>query len=139
MRDSTQFGRMLVLLVSCIVGVGVSLEASSQPEKIRAGQSYNSDALGESTNQAMVRAPGQDRNYEDVYQFYTNYEFVYDEEERVVVFREYKRGEVIRAEKCSYGDAGALKKRVVSQPGKEDEVTLVEAIKSKPSPEQRSH
>ena len=135
MRDSTQFGRMLVLLVSCIVGLGVSLEAASQPEKIRAGENYYSDALGEATNQGMVRAPGQDKNYEEVYQFYTYYEFVYDEEERVVLFREYKRGEVIRAEKYSYGDARALKERVVSQPGKEDEVTLVEAIESKPPPE----
>jgi hypothetical protein len=126
---------MLVLLISCSLGMSVSLEASSQPEKIRAGQSYYSDALGEPTNQGMVRAPGQDKNYEEVYQFYTYYEFVYDEEERVVLFREYKRGEVIRAEKYSYGDAGALKERVVSQPGKEDEVTLVEAIESKSPPE----
>ena len=57
----------------------------------------------------------------------------------MVLFREYKRGDVIRAGKYSYGDAGALKKRVVSRPGEEDEVTLVEAIESKRSPEQRSH
>jgi hypothetical protein len=56
----------------------------------------------------------------------------------VLLFREYNRGEVIRAEKYSYGDTGAPKKRVVSQPGGADEVTLVEVVESKPSPEQRS-
>jgi hypothetical protein len=126
MRITTHIGRVVLLVFSGIVGVGIPLDASSQPEKIRPGRSYYSDELAESTNQGLVRALGQEKNYEEIYQFYSYYEFVYDEGERVVLFREYKRGEVIRTEKYRYDDSGSLTLRVVSQPGKEDEVTVVE-------------
>lgn len=138
MRVKTHVDRAVLLIFFAIVGVGVPLDASSQPEKIRPGHSYYSDELGESTNQGLVRAPGEEKNYEEVYQFYSYYEFVYDEQERVILFREYKRGEVIRAEKYSYDATGALSMRVISQPGKQDEITLVEAIGSKLPPKQRS-
>jgi hypothetical protein len=142
MRIKTHVDRVVVLIFIffsiAIVGVGFPLDASSQPEKIRPGHSYYSDELGESTNQGLVRAPGEEKNYEEVYQFYSYYEFVYDEQERVVLFREYKRGDVIRTEKYSYDDSGALSKRVVSQPGRQDEITLVEASESKLPPKQRS-
>ena len=65
MRNSTENGRMRVLLISCILGVGVSLEASSQPEKIRTGQRDYSDSQGEHKNQGMVRCPGPDKNDAD--------------------------------------------------------------------------
>ncbi len=126
MRIATQVDRVVLLSFYCIVGVGISLDASSQPEKIRPGHSYYSDELAESTNQGLVRALGQEKNYEEIYQFYSYYEFVYDEGERVVLFREYKRGEAIRTEEYRYDDSGLLTMRVVSQPGKEDEVTVVE-------------
>jgi hypothetical protein len=142
MRIKIHVDRVVVLIFIffsiAIVEVGFPLDASSQPEKIRPGHSYYSDELGESTNQGLVRTPGDEKNYEEVYQFYSYYEFVYDEQERVVLFREYKRGDVIRTEKYSYDDSGALSKRVVSQPGKQDEITLVEASESKLPPKQRS-
>ena len=138
MRKPTTVDRVVLLVFSGIVGVGISLDASSQPEKIRPGHSYYSDELAESTHRGLVRSLGQEKNYEEIYQFYSYYEFVYDEGGRVVFFREYKRGEVIRTEKYRYDDSGSLTQRVVSQPGKEDEVTVVEAIGSKPPPEPRS-
>ncbi len=134
MRIATPVDRVVLLIVYGIVGVGISLDASSQAEKIRPGHSYYSDELAESTNRGLVRALGQEKNYEEIYQFYTYYEFVYDEGERVVLFREYKRGEIIRTEKYSYDDSGSLTMRVVSQPGKENEVTVVEATGSKRAP-----
>ena len=133
MRIATYVDRVVLLILYCIVAVGISLGASSRPEKIRPGHSYYSDELAEPTNQGLVRSLGPEKNYEEIYQFYTYYEFVYDEGERVVLFREYKRGDVIRTEKYSYDDSGSLTMRVVSQPGKEDEVTGVEAIGSPPS------
>jgi len=133
MRIATHVDRVVLLILYCIVAMGISLDASSRPEKIRPGHSYYSDELAEPTNQGLVRSLAQEKNYEEVYQFYTYYEFVYDEGERVVLFREYKRGDVIRTEKYSYDDSGSLTMRVVSQPGKEDEMTVVEATGSPPS------
>jgi hypothetical protein len=137
MRIPTRVDRVVLLILYCSVAVGISLDAASRPEKIRPGDSYYSDELAESTNQGWVRSLGQEKNYEEIYQFYTYYECVYDEGERVILFREYKRGDVIRTEKYSYDDSGSLTMRVVSQPGKEDEVTLGKAIGS-PPPKQRS-
>jgi hypothetical protein len=45
-------GRLLVCIVSGAIGLGVALDASSRPEKIRAGDSYYSDELAEPTHQA---------------------------------------------------------------------------------------
>ena len=131
----TRHPHWLVLVsVSSIIGLGIPLDASSEPEKIRPGDSYYSDELVEPTNHGLVRALGPEKNYEEVYQLYTYYEVVYDEGKRVVLFREYKRGEVIRAEEYRYNAAGSLTMRVVAQPGKEDEVTVVEAIGSRDDP-----
>jgi hypothetical protein len=122
------------VIVFGIIGLGIPLDASSGPEKIRPGHSYYSDELAEPTNQGLVRALGAEKNYEEVYQLYTYYEVVYDEGKRVVLFREYKRGEVIRSEEYRYDDAGSLTLRVVAQPGKEDDVTVVKATGSDDDP-----
>jgi hypothetical protein len=114
----------MLLAAFGIVALGMPLAASSQPEKIRPGDSYYSAELGEPTNQGLVQSLGPEKNYEEVYQFYTYYVFVYDEAERVVLFREFKRGEVIRTEAYRYDASGRLTRRVVAQPGKEDEVTV---------------
>lgn len=71
-------------------------------------------------------------------QLYRYYEVVYDEGERVILFREYKRGEVIRTEEYRYDEAGLLTMRILARPGKEDAVTLVEAVASEPLSGQRS-
>ena len=128
-------GWLVLVIVSGSIGLGAPLDASSRPEKIRPGYSYYSDELAEPTDQGLVRALGPEKNYEEVYQLYTYYEVVYDEEERVVRFREYKRGEVIRTEEYRYDDAGSLIMRVVAQPGKKDDVTVVEAIGSNADPQ----
>jgi hypothetical protein len=119
---------LLLFAFGIAAGLGVPLEASSRPEKIRPGEIYHSAELAEPTNQGLVRAPGPEKNYEEVYQFYTYYEFVVNEAERVILFREYKRGEVIRTEKYDYDASGHLTKRVVAQPGKESEVSLPETV-----------
>lgn len=124
--------RATLLMVALIAGLGIPLAASSRPEKVRAGESYYSAELAEPTNQGLVRALGPEKNYEEVYQFYTYYEFVYDQGGRVVLFREYKRGDVIRTERYNYDASGLLAKRVVAQPGKQDEVTVPGAVVSNP-------
>jgi hypothetical protein len=68
---------------------------------------------------------GAEKNYEEVYQAYRYYEAVYDAAERVVIFREYRRGEAIRTEEYRYGPDGALLERWVRQPGQPVEKTAV--------------
>ena len=125
-------------IVLGLIGVGTLPVASEQPEKIRPGESYFSDELAEPTDQGLVRAPGPEKNYEEVYQFYTYYEFVHNEGKRVVLFREYKRGDVIRTEKYSYDGSGFLTKRTISEPGKQDEITIVESAGKEPPPKPRA-
>jgi len=107
---------------------GLASEAVARPENIRAGESYYSDdhRLVEG-----VRDIIGEKNFEEVYQFYAYYEAVYDEQERVIVFKEYKRGEVIALEKYRYGTDGKLAERVVQRPGEPPEVTRGDSIQGK--------
>ncbi|MBW2445454.1 MAG: hypothetical protein JRG83_05975 [Deltaproteobacteria bacterium] len=64
-----------------------------------------------------------EKNYEEVYQFYSYYEAIYDAQERVVVFKEYKRAELIRTEEYSYRSSGDLLERRTLRPGVPAEIT----------------
>lgn len=116
----------MMRIVCGLVALGLALDAAAQPEKIRPGHSYYSDELAEPTHQGLVRALGPEKNYEEVYQRYRYYELVYDQAERVVLFRQYERGERIRTEEYRYDDTGSLIQRVIAQPGKEDQITTLD-------------
>jgi hypothetical protein len=88
--------------------------AGARPERIRPGHSYYSD---EAVTQGLVSDIGAERNYEEVYQRYRYYEAIYDERERVVTFKEYRRGDVIRVERYRYAADGTLAERVIERPG----------------------
>jgi hypothetical protein len=109
-------GRLLTLLaaLSLIAIFGASV-VEARPEKIRQDVSYYSDDYHEAGG---VRDIAEEKNYEEVYQFYTFYEVVYDAQARVKVFKEYKRGDVIREDRYRYGDDGALVEHTVQAPGK---------------------
>jgi hypothetical protein len=119
------------LLVACLLCVSFASLASARPERIRAGHSYYSD---DAVVDGLVRDIGAEKNYEEVYQSYTYYEAVYDEAGRVVVFKEYRRGEEILAEEYRYGRDGNLLERTVRRPGKPPEITVVDP----PAPEEPS-
>jgi len=103
-----------------VISLLAALPASARPERIRPGESYYSDDFVEV---GLVRDIGEEKNYEEVYQFYTYYEVIYDASERVVTFIEYKRGEIDRSEQYRYSADGSLKQREVQRPGKPAEVT----------------
>ena len=71
----------------------------SRPEVIRADVPYYSDDY---IQQGVVRDIDSEKNYEEIYQFYTYYEVIYDSSERVKVFREYKKGNIIHEERYQY-------------------------------------
>ncbi|MCK5003203.1 MAG: hypothetical protein KAJ92_03115 [Gammaproteobacteria bacterium] len=89
--------------------MGSASLAYSRPEVIRADIPYYSDDY---FKQGVVRDIESEKNYEEIYQFYTYYEVIYDSSERVKVFREYKRGVLIHEEHYQY-DKDAIKRTVV--------------------------
>jgi hypothetical protein len=106
-------------LALCVV-FAPAHDARARPETIRAGHSYYSDDYVEA---GLVRDIAEEKNYEEVYQFYGFYEAIYDEAGRVVTFREYKRGDPVRTEEYRYAPDGSLLERAVRRPGEPDEIT----------------
>lgn len=97
-------GLLLILWVS---------SASARPEVIRPDVSYYSDDY---VQQGVVRDIEIEKNYEEIYQFYTYYEVIYDSSERVRVFREYKRGSVIHEEHYRYEKDSVMRTLVPKSP-----------------------
>lgn len=83
--------------------------ANSRPEVIRADVPYYSD---EYFQQGIVRDIESEKNYEEIYQFYTYYEVVYDSAKRVKIFREYKKGEIIHEEHYQY-NKDSVKRNII--------------------------
>ena len=113
-----------LVALAILLAVG---SAAARPEKLRPGHSAYSDGT---RVEGLVRDIGEEKNYEEVYQRYRYYEAVYDETGRVVLFKEYVRGEVIRTEKYRYGAEGALVERVVRKVGEPPETTAFDRAES---------
>ncbi len=113
------------LVCGLVVGALAPAEpAAARPEVIRAGVSYYSD---ERIERGPVRDIGAERNYEEVFKNYTYYEVRYDERERVVRFREYERGELIRTDHYRYAEDGAPGEHVIEIPGQPAQTAPLEA------------
>ena len=113
-------GSTALVALAALLAVG---SAAARPEKIRPGHSYYSDGT---RVEGLVRDIGEEKNYEEVYQRYRYYEAVYDEAGRVVLFKEYERGEVTRTDEYRYGPEGALLERIVRKAGEPPETTTVD-------------
>ena len=117
--------RLVILL---LLGSGLALlsagSADARPERIEAKISYYSNDF---VVMGLVHDLATEKNYEEVYQFYAYYEAIYDAQERVVVFKEYKRGKLIRTEEYRYRESGSLMERRILRPGKPVEITPVAA------------
>ncbi len=111
------------LLVSGLLAFGVASAADARPERIRPGISYYSD---EFVVRGQIHDLGTERNFEEVYQLYTYYEVIYDESSRVQVFKEYRRGELIRTEEYRYAPSGEPIQKTIRRPGEEAEVTPID-------------
>ncbi|MDP6980372.1 MAG: hypothetical protein QF570_17530 [Myxococcota bacterium] len=113
------FRSLVVSLSFILVSGSLADTAHARPEKIEPGVPYYSDDF---VTDGLVHDIAQEKNYEEVYQFYTYYEVIYDEKQRVVVFTEYKRGDVLRRDEYAYDAAGNLATRTTKRPGQEPEV-----------------
>ncbi len=112
--------RLQRALVVCTLALLLSPPAAARPEKIRPDHSYYSD---EFSLQGLVSDLVGEKNYEEVYQLYSYYEAVYDAAGRVVLFREYERGSLVRSERYRYGPGGELLERKLKRPGKPVEIS----------------
>ncbi len=122
MRTNRRTERVVCLTLAALLFFAASDVARARPERVRPGESYYSDDFVE---HGLVRDLGQEKNYEEVYQFYTYYEAIYDAAERVVTFIEYRRGDVFTREEYRYDASGALSTRTVRRAGKPPEITTV--------------
>tara|TARA_B100002003_G_scaffold251772_1_gene297399 strand:+ start:14729 stop:15169 length:441 start_codon:yes stop_codon:yes gene_type:complete len=95
--------------------------AQSRPYIILEDVSYYSN---ESFQTGMVRDLVEEKNFEEIYQFYSYFEAIYDANDRVKVFKEYERGEIIHEERYVYDDDTATPGTItVLIPGKKPQVT----------------
>jgi hypothetical protein len=101
----------LFLFLFLILASSTALCAGQfEPYVIKPGVSYYSD---EYTAQNDISELGEEKNFEEVYQFYNYYEAVFDTEERIVTFKAYKRGALEFSETYFYDDAGNPEKKIV--------------------------
>ena len=121
-EDRLAYSR-LVRATTLVALTLLSVQAEARPEKVRPGMSYYSD---EYLEQGLVRDIVAEMNYEEVYQFYTYYEVIYDDAGRPVVFIEYKRGDELRRDEYTYGPDGKLRTRTVKRPGEPPETTTAD-------------
>jgi hypothetical protein len=112
------------VIILLAIALGVSEPAASRPERIRPGVSYYSDDF---VLTGQIHDLVGEKNLEEVYQRYQYYEAVYDQSERVVVFKEYLRGELVRTEKYDYGADGSPTQKTVTRPGEPARVIPIEA------------
>ena len=111
------------MILSALFGLALVTappHALSRPEIVREGISYYSNDYVQT---GEVRDLADEKNIEEVFQFYTYYEASYDARGRVIVFKEYKKGNVIYEERYSYNDEGDTPgTKTVLVPGKEPQV-----------------
>ena len=122
MHDTFRMWMLHLFVPSFVCFVLLPSFVAARPEKIRPGHAYYSDDY---QVEGSVHDIVGEKNYEEVYQSYTYYEVVYDTAGRVVIFKEYKRGKVIRTEEYLYGPDGKLHERVLKRPGQPVEIMPV--------------
>ncbi|MBQ75778.1 MAG: hypothetical protein CMQ20_12260 [Gammaproteobacteria bacterium] len=103
--------------------LSVYAPAYSRSEIVKEGMSYFSDDY---TQIDGIKDLAEDKNIEEVYQFYTYYEARYDSSSRVILFKRYKQGEVILEERYLYeGNSSTQGTKEVLAEGKEPQLIKI--------------
>jgi len=97
----------------------VSADLVAKPPNIKPGLSYYSEDYDVSGNQYVL---AEERNLEEVFKNYRYYEAVYDEQERIKIFKAYKRGEIEFTEAYFYDKSGRLVRKLVTDADNKEEV-----------------
>ena len=89
-------------------------EGEFKPYKITPGISYYSNEYSIRNGVAQL---GAEKNFEEIYQNYNYYEAVFDEQQRMVVFKAYKRGSIEFSETYVYeGVANVPARKIITSP-----------------------
>lgn len=118
-KNLGRFERMMrritsIVFISLLLAV-LPVKAGARPAKIKPGIAYYADDY---TVKEGIAELGEERNYEEVYKNYEYYEAFYDEQDRIKIFRAYKRGEVVWEERYFYHPDGSAAKKEVMKKGK---------------------
>ncbi len=97
---------LTLIIITLFLGL---FRISARPEIIVEGTIYYSNEIEED---AEIKELVGEKNYEEVYRDYTYYEAVYDEQKRLVLIKEFERGELVWSEKYIYDEGGQLEKSV---------------------------
>ena len=101
---------IFIFFAILLVSPAVFCAGQFQPYEIKAGISYYSDEYSTHNNISQL---GEEKNIEEVYQNYNYYEVIFDDQERIVIFKAYEKGVVEFTETYSYDAGGNLAKKVV--------------------------
>ncbi len=85
--------------------------AYAKPANIKPGLSYYSEEYIVVGDQYTL---AEERNLEEVFKNYNYYEGVYDELERIKIFKAYKRGKIDFTEVYFYNEAGNMVRKIVT-------------------------
>lgn len=100
---------MLGFVAAALTGAS---PAWARPESPKPGLPFYSDAYETRGDVSEIKG---EKNLEEVYQNYEYFESRYDEKLRPVLFRAYKKGEVVLTEHYSYDASGKLEKKRVER------------------------
>ena len=102
--------KIRISLLSIFLVLAFFSSSEARPERIKPGISYFAEDYTTKDNVSDITI---EKNYEEVFKNYEYYEAVYDDKERVKIFRGYKRGDVVLKEEYFYSSKGSLAKKVV--------------------------
>ncbi len=109
---------MAVMLASTTVLFAGQFE----PYEMKADIPYYSDEYASNNGLSEL---GEEKNYEEVYQYYNYYEAIFDANKRMVIFNAYERGDIDFSETYYYdGDGRPVKKVVKKSDGSESVVNF---------------
>ncbi len=112
--------RVALFVIAIAIFPGILCAGQFKPYKIKAGVAYYSD---EYTVTNGVSELGEEKNFEEVYQYYNYYEAVFDSQEHIVLFKAYLRGTVDFSEIYFYDNEGKLEKKEVTNSDDSKSVT----------------
>ena len=115
--------RLTLATLAILTLLSVYAPAYSRSEIVKEGMSYFSDDYMQIDG---IKDLAEDKNIEEVYQFYTYYEARYDSSSRVILFKRYKQGEVILEERYLYeGNSSTQGTKEVLAEGKEPQLIKI--------------
>lgn len=102
----------VILSFTVAIVLGVTSASEARPENPKPGRSYYAEDYATKDGVSEI---GTEKNFEEVFKNYEYFESVYDEKGRPVIFRVYKKSELVLTEYYFYDSDGRLEKKKVEK------------------------